>query len=134
MDNPPAFDHPSQLVTWMISLAFLAVMAAFTKKLGSSGARPDETKAPSSTPEREAIEQRYGVSTDDMSDTLAKVIARQERRLSRLEADNGALHADLKEARWDLGKIWAWIDAGMPDPPGPGQMPSYVDLERHHRN
>ena len=45
--------------------------------------------------------------------------------------DNAALHADLARARWDLGTIWSWIKAGMPDPPGPGEMPDYIDLTKH---
>lgn len=83
------------------------------------------------TAEREHVEQAHGISTDGIDDRLLKMICRQDDRMDAIERDNAALHADLARARWDLGAIWSWIKAGMPDPPGPGEMPDYIDLTKH---
>ena len=74
-----------------------------------------------------AIFQAHAATIESMQTRLAK----QAGDITNLQKDNSTLHDDLKAAHWDLGRIWAWFKAGCPDPPGPGEMPNYIDLTKH---
>lgn len=142
----PDFSDPGAVMGFIVTFAFLTLIGR-VGKIGQIGARMGGEQAEPTqqvtvpTPDGGhtshdvtgidpavlAIFQAHAATIESMQTRLAK----QAGDIANLQNDNTALHADLKAAHWDLGHVWAWIKAGCPDPPGPGEMPNYIDLTKH---
>lgn len=143
----PDFNNPGSIFGWMVVVSFLAFIGFGQSRFSGLGARAGGERAEPmqqvSVPTPDGGHVVHEVSGADPAvmeilrshaltiESMQTRLADQATDIARLQRDNSTLHSDLKAAHWDLGRIWAWIKAGCPDPPGPGDMPSYIDLAKH---
>lgn len=82
------------------------------------------------TAEREHVEACHGVPTDDMSDSLVRVLARMDDRFDKQSDELAEVRGMWTQARDHVSEVHDWLDDGMPSPPGRPARPAWAPSKR----